>query len=234
MSRQPGGPASVKLYLDYQKYLRNLTSGSWTMKKAIKALIGAIRKHENQTVRTLLAQDPSLVNACASAPPKKDDGQSPLQIALKTGNFEIAGLLIDLGANVHFMEESAINEWRAPVLHDGLRAAAFTVPDGRIGDGGKFEQALALIRRMLAMGVDPNATDSYGNTALLRALMDSRQRLVVEPGFPNQVANEMLNRHLREIFQALIQAGADVRASNPQRESAAAFAKEPALAALLQ
>ena len=204
------------------------------MKKDLKALISAIRKHENQTVRALLAQDPSLVNACASAPPKKDDGQSPLQIAFKTGNFEIAGLLIDLGANVHFMEESTINEWRTPVLHDALRAAAFTAPDGRIGDGEKFEQALALIRRMLAMGVDPNATDSYGNNALLRALMDSRQRLVVQPGFPNQVANETLNHDLREIFQTLIQAGADIHASNPQRESAAAVAKEPALAALIQ
>jgi hypothetical protein len=28
MSRQPGGPASVQLYLDYQKYLRGLTSES--------------------------------------------------------------------------------------------------------------------------------------------------------------------------------------------------------------
>jgi len=203
------------------------------MKKDIKALISAIRKHENQTARALLAQDPSLVNACASAPPKKDDGQSPLQIAFKTGNFEIAGLLIDLGANVHFMEESTINEWRIPVLHDALRAAAFTAPDGRIGDGQQFEQVLALIRRLLGMGVDPNATDSSGNNALVRALSDSRQRLVAQPGFPNKVANEMLNRALREIFQTLIQAGADIHASHPTFGSAKAFATEPALAALL-
>jgi ankyrin repeat protein len=204
------------------------------MKKDVKALISAIRKHENQTVRALLAQNPSLVNACASAPPKKDDGQSPLQIAFKTGNFEIAGLLIDLGANVHFMEESAINEWHAPVLHDALRAAAFTARDGKTPGGDRFALALGLVRRLLAMNVDPNATDSYGNNALLRALMDSRQRLVVQPGFPNKVANEMLNRDLREIFQALIQAGADIHAATPQRESAAVVAKEPALAALLQ
>jgi hypothetical protein len=61
------------------------------MKKDVKALFSAIRKHENETVRTLLAQDSSWVNACATAPPKKDDGQSPLQIAFKTANFEIAG-----------------------------------------------------------------------------------------------------------------------------------------------
>jgi pentatricopeptide repeat protein len=204
------------------------------MKKDLKALFSAIRKHENQTVRSLLAQDPSLVNACASAPPKKDDGQSPLQVAFKTANFEIAGHLIDLGANIHFMEQSELNEWRTPVLHDALRAAAFTARDGNTADNGKFETALGLLRRMLSMGVNPNAVDSYGNNALLRALMDSRQRLSVQPGFPDKVANETLNRDLREILQTLLKAGADIHASSPQRESAIAAAREPALAALIQ
>jgi ankyrin repeat protein len=203
------------------------------LKKDVKALIGAIRKHENAMARGLLAADASLVNAHASAPPKKDDGQSPLQIAFKTGNFEMAGHLIDLGANVHFMEESEVNEWRAPVLHDALRAAAFTARDGKIVTGDKFEAAIGLVRRLLAMGVNPNVTDSYGNSALLRALGDARQRLCAEPGFPNKVANETLNRDLREIFQALIHSGADIHASSSQRESAAAFATEPALAALI-
>ena len=204
------------------------------MKKDIKALFSAIRKHENQTVRTLLAEDSSLVNACASAPPKKDDGQSPLQAAFKTGNFEIAGHLIDLGANVHFMEESSLNEWRTPVLHDALRAATFTARGSKADKAEKFQQALGLVRRMLSMGVDPNATDSYGNNSLLRALMDCRQRLSVEPGFPSKTANQVLNQDLREILQTLIQAGADIHASNPERESAAKFASEPALASLIQ
>ena len=204
------------------------------MKKDVKALIAAIRKHDNNTARTLLAREPSLVNACASAPPKKDDGQSPLQIAFKCGNFDLAALLIDQGANVHFMEESAVNEWRAPVLHDALRAAAFNARDGKIVSGDKFERAIGLVSRMLSMGVNPSETDSYGNNALLRTLMDARQRLVAEPGFPNHVANEGLVRDLRAIVQALIRAGADVHASSPERESAAAFAKEPALAALIQ
>jgi ankyrin repeat protein len=204
------------------------------MKKDIKALFTAIRKHENETVRALLAQDSTLVNARASAPPKKDDGQSPLQVAFKTGNFEIAGLLIDRGANVHFMEESALNEWRTPVLHDALRAAAFTARDGKVSSGEAFERAVDLVRRLLSMGVDPNCRDSYGNNALLRALLDARQRLSVEAGFPEKVANETLNRDVRELLQTLIKAGADINASNPGRESAKAFAREPALAWLLQ
>jgi hypothetical protein len=132
------------------------------------------------------------------------------------------------------MEESALNEWRTPVLHDALRAAAFTARDGKSTGSDKFETALGLVRKMLSMGVNPNAVDSYGNSALLRALMDSRQRLSVEPGFPTKVANEMLNRDLREILQTLIRAGADIQASSPQRESAIVSAREPALASLIQ
>jgi ankyrin repeat protein len=203
------------------------------MKKEVKALVGAIRNHDNEAARKLLSANSGLVNACASAPPKKDDGQSPLQIAFKCGNFEMAALLMDQGANINFMEESAINEWRTPVLHDALRAAVFTARDGKIVSGNKFEQAIGLVQRLLSMGANANGTDSYGNSALLRALMDARQRLVAEPGFPNKVANEGLNRDLREILQALIRAGADVNASSPERESASAYAKEPALAALL-
>jgi ankyrin repeat protein len=204
------------------------------MKKDIKALFSAIRKHDNATVRSHLANNPALVNVCASAPPKKDDGQSPLQVAFKTGNFEMAAELIKLGANVHFMEESEINDWRAPVLHDALRAAIFNARDGKKIDRGHFTTAVALVRKMLDMGADPNAVDSFGNNALLRALMDSRQRLSIDPGFPDRVENGTLNRDLREVVERLIAKGADIHASNPRRESALACAHEPALAQLLR
>jgi len=202
-------------------------------KADLKSFFSAIRKHENDTVRALLKQEPSWVNARASAPPKKDDGQSPLQIAFKTGNFEIASLLIDSGADVNFMEETAINEWRTPVLHDALRAAAFSAHDGKIVAGDNFKQAIALVRKLLSKGANPNAVDSHGNTPLIRVLSDCRQRLVAEPGFPNQVSNERLNRELRELVQALIASGANLEAGNTSFRSAREFANEPALAHLI-
>ena len=66
----------------------------------MKKLFQAIRKKENDTVRELLAKKPELVRCTAKQPPKKDDGQSPLQVAFKTGNFEAVNLLLDLGADV--------------------------------------------------------------------------------------------------------------------------------------
>jgi ankyrin repeat protein len=181
----------------------------------------------------ILEANPELVRACAAAPPKKDDGQSPLQVAFKTGNFEIADRLIGMGADVNFQETSKINEWTAPVLHDALRAAAFNARKWEADDPAKFEKAIALVRRLLQLGADPNATDSYGNTCLLRALADARQRLVADHGFPARVENETLKQDLRQIFQALIDAVADIDKSSSKRDSARAFAREPALAQLL-
>lgn len=55
-------------------------------------------------MRQLLLRRPELANCAAKQPPKKDDGQSPLQVALKTCNFEVAQLLLDAGADVNFIE----------------------------------------------------------------------------------------------------------------------------------
>lgn len=69
-------------------------------------------------VRTLIENKEELVNCVAKQPPKKDDGQSPLQVALKTGALDIVEYLIDCGADLNYMEdESCCNEWRTPVIH---------------------------------------------------------------------------------------------------------------------
>ena len=51
----------------------------------MKKLFKAIRNNDLDTVRQLIEKKPELVNCTAKQPPKKDDGQSPLQVALKTG-----------------------------------------------------------------------------------------------------------------------------------------------------
>ena len=87
-------------------------------------LFTAIRKKDNKTSKALIEKKPELVNSTAKQPPKKDDGQSPLQVALKSGNFEIAEYLINNGADVNFIEdESCANDWRMPALHDAITAA---------------------------------------------------------------------------------------------------------------
>ena len=84
-------------------------------KTALRSLHKAIRHQDLERVRLMVTENPELVNAPATSPPKKVDGQSPLQIALKCGQFTIADLLIDRGADVGFIELSDINAWRMPV-----------------------------------------------------------------------------------------------------------------------
>ena len=91
----------------------------------MKKLFQAIRKGDLDEVRRLLEQKPSLVNCTAKQPPKKDDGQSPLQVAVKTHQFAIANELLNRGADVNFMEDSTTccDDWCMPVLHIAAMAA---------------------------------------------------------------------------------------------------------------
>src|SRR5687767_10869757 len=117
--------------------------GGRVTKGDVKLLFRAIRNGDEATVKSIVGDNGDFVHARAAAPPKKDDGQSPLQVALKTGRFAIADYLIERGADVNFMEESAVNEWRTPALHDAIRAATFNT------GAAEFEPAIGVIRKML-------------------------------------------------------------------------------------
>lgn len=90
----------------------------------MKKLFKAIRSKDFEQVKEIIINKPDLVNCVAKQPPKKDDGQSPLQVALKTGAFDIADYLIDMGADLNFIEDtSCCNSWRIPVIQDAIIAA---------------------------------------------------------------------------------------------------------------
>lgn len=190
-------------------------------KKDIKAFFKAISDSDLNKVSELLNSDKEYLTVCNVAPPKKDDGQSGLQLAFKTGNFEIAKLLIEQGADVNFVETSEVSEWTAPVLHDSIRAAIFnsyTVQK----DTSRFDKAFSLLQLMLDKKANPNSTDSYGNNCLHRAIMDSRQ-MIDNPSA--DLTNGVLLQQLKKVFKALTSAGADTNLSNEKRPSAESMIK---------
>ena len=155
----------------------------------MKKLFQAIRQGNTAEVRELLEKKPELISCTAKQPPKKDDGQSPLQVALKTNRLEIAEYLLDLGADVNFMEaEDCASGWRAPVLHDAVNAAVmnsrWSVNSQAMYGGIKVfhtreeaDRAYLILKRMLDLGADIRGVDSYGNSCVWRVCLQARQIL---------------------------------------------------------
>ena len=155
----------------------------------MKKLFQAIRQGNTAAVRELLEKKPELISCTAKQPPKKDDGQSPLQVALKTNRLEIAEYLLDLGADVNFMEaEDCASGWRAPVLHDAVNAAVmnsrWSVNSQAMYGGIKVfhtreeaDRAYLILKRMLDLGADIRGVDSYGNSCVWRVCLQARQIL---------------------------------------------------------
>lgn len=185
-------------------------------KKDIKAFFKGVSDGDLGKVAVLVDNNPEYLTICNVAPPKKHDGQSGLQVAFKTGNFEIAKFLIDKGADINFIETSEINEWTAPVLHDCIRATifnSFTLQK----DTNQFDKSMALLELILSKKADPKSTDSYGNNCLHRAILDARQML----DNPNtDFTDGILIQQLQRVFHKLIQAGADIYQRSEKRESA--------------
>ena len=196
----------------------------------MKKLFTAIRSSDIETVRKIIEKKPTLVNCVAKQPPKKDDGQSPLQVALKTGNTAIADYLLDMGADVNFIEdESCCNDWRTPVLHDAINCAVMFCrwnTDDKYMSFRVFStkeraaHALGILKRMLDMGADVNALDSYGNSGLNRFALQAKQIL---PAFnyaehreeADRIFTEELHEDLWNVLNALKEAGADASYKAP-------------------
>ena len=190
----------------------------------MKKLFTAIRQGDAATVCALLDKKPELIACTAKAPPKKDAGQSPLQVAIKSGNLEIAHLLLDRGADVNFMEaEDCGNEWRMPVVQDAIRAAMMcTRYNSRWPDGyhvshtqTQADAAFALLERMVILGADLTKTDSYGNNALIRALLDARQIIPsFHPGEQRYIEDRLftpeLASDLNRIFALIMTSAPDI------------------------
>jgi ankyrin repeat protein len=190
----------------------------------MKKLFTAIRKHDNDTVKELLAKNPKLIHCTAKQPPKKDDGQSPLQVAFKCENFEIAEHLLDLGADVNFIESESCNEWKMPVIQDAIMAAVMHSRWNTKSFGGttyetrnsseQADTAFNLLKRMFECSAKVDVFDSYGNSCLMRAILDARQIL---PQYLHQegrlsddrIVTDELKSDLSRIFTLLFELGAD-------------------------
>ncbi len=216
----------------------------------MKKLFQAIRKKDIEQVKQIIEHKPELVNCVAKQPPKKDDGQSPLQVSLKTGAFEIAEYLIDKGADLNFMEDSSCcNAWRAPVIHDAINAAVMNSrwnTNDNIRGFRVFSteqdarRAYRILEKMLTLGADVNALDSYGNSGIWRFCLQAAQIL---PAYhysshcesDERIFTKELEEDLTKILHLLSYYHADFSYATPNTErNVLEFYKEGSMAKLLQ
>lgn len=171
----------------------------------MKKLFTAIRQGKIEEVKSIIERKPELVN-CVSGPlPKKDHGQSPLQVAFKTGKYEIADYLITNGADINFMEaEDEDPGVRMPVLFDAINATIMSLCYRRIEES---EIAFTYVKRLIEMGADVNKRASHGFDAINQAVGSAE--LIFERSSVYPEVQDAVRKQLTLILDVLIENGAD-------------------------
>lgn len=161
-----------------------------------------IRHGDIEKIRTRIENDPDVVNEVYTGKkPLKDIGQSPLQVAIKCGEFEIIDLLLDNGANPDFMENRA----DAPedtedhyfmsmsVLHDAIMGTFNSLYYSQVDRSENFVKVIA---RLLELGANPNKeTDPHPVLNETSLPMDT---LVVEAaGVLNQFGRRQTEQEIK-------------------------------------
>jgi ankyrin repeat protein len=130
---------------------------------AIAGLVGAIRRRELDTVRSLLAREPDLALGIRKDHPDR----LPINVAAEVGDVAVVRLLIDHGALVR--APSGSTDWTlVPVARALLGLGRDLEESRRTGAASRAAEYMSVLRYLLDRGADPDARDG-GWHPLLRA-----------------------------------------------------------------
>ncbi len=167
-----------------------------------------IRHSDIEAVRAAISKNTAVVNEVYNAKaPKKDIGQSPLQVAIKCGEFEIIELLLEKGADADFMEDPALvppHSVCMSVLHDAIICAFAALCYKQYGQSEKY---INLIKILLENGADPNRKTSSEVLPIGTAVNRAEIILTRRSAYPD--IQEITKKRLFEILDLLIKYGAD-------------------------
>lgn len=167
-----------------------------------------IRHGDIEAVRAAILKNAAAVNEVYNAKsPKKDIGQSPLQVAIKCGEFEITELLIENGADSDFMEDPALvppHSVCMPVLHDAIIGVFSALCYKQYSHSEKY---VNLIQILLENGANPNRKTSSEMLPMGTAVNRAEMILERKNAYPD--IQEITKKRLFEVLDLLIRYGAD-------------------------
>lgn len=186
----------------------------------MKKLFTAIRQGKLDEVAAILDKHPELIACLSKAPPKKDDGQSPLMVAIKSDNAEVAHLLLDRGADVNFRDAPTqpYNE-SVPIWYNAV-GQCFMQAGHTVGPGPeRSKKYFLLLRRLLDLGMDPNqrATSDFGSRNAWQYALEMYNQFAHSSlsDYPPTRETKLeencrLGKMLRAVLDELLSHGADI------------------------
>lgn len=181
-----------------------------------------LRRRDIEGVRQILDKKPEEVNAVSGDKPKRDQGQSLLQVAIKSGHLDIADLLIDRGADLNFIEEpTELNPFCQPVIQTAGGRAVFDCRrmikrwNGQYqlySSKEKADQSFKVFKKMLELGADISQKDSHSGTLLQTILIETKEVLPsyywkTKETSDNVLITDELRHDLNRIYDLLIRYG---------------------------
>jgi len=178
------------------------------VRNEMNKLFKDIRHSDIEAVRASISKKADVVNEVYNAKaPKKDIGQSPLQVAIKCGEFEIIELLLENGADADFMEDPALvppHSVCMSVLHNAIIGAFSSLCYKKYSDSEKY---MNLIERLLGNGADPNRKTSSDILPIGTAVNSAEMILERKEAYPE--IQEIAKQRLFDTLDLLIKYGAD-------------------------
>lgn len=167
-----------------------------------------IRHGDIEAVREVISKNVTVVNEVYNVKtPKKDIGQSPLQVAIKCGEFEIIDFLLEKGADCDFMEDPALvppHSVCMSVLHDAIIGVFSALCYKQYSHSEKY---MNLVKILLENGANPNRKTSSGVLPIGTAVNEAEMILERKSAYPD--IQEITKKRLFEALDLLIKYGAD-------------------------